>query len=99
MYFIRTLAKCTTPFFWMKGKIAPLIASFKLDIRDLCFDWDEVLPERFRKIWKSNIEMMQEIRNIKYQRAVVHSDAVDLDIETIDTGDASRNMIYVAIYA
>ena len=81
------------------GKIAPLIASFKLDIRDLSsFEWDEVLPENFRRVWESNIEMMQEIRNIRYQRAVIPEDAVDLSIETIDTADASQTMICVAIY-
>ncbi len=80
------------------GKVAPLIASFKLDIRELHFDWDEVLPEDFRQIWKSNIEMIQEIRHIRYNRAVVPEDAVDLNIETIDTADASQSMICVAIY-
>ena len=42
--------------------------------------------------------MIQEIRNIRYKRAVIPPDAVDLSCETIDTADASQEMICVAIY-
>ena len=42
---------------------------------------------------------MQEIGNIKFNRAVVPIDAKNLNIETIDTGDASKDLICSAIYA
>ena len=83
------------------GRAAPLVSSFKLDIRELHLrklDWDDVLPDNLRSVWASNIEMIQEIRNIRYHRAVIPEDAVDLNCDTIDTADASRDMICVAIY-
>ena len=43
--------------------------------------------------------MMEEIGRIKFHRAVVPSDASDLNIETIETGDASTDLICAAIYA
>ena len=36
--------------------------------------------------------MMQEIGSLRFQRVVVPEDAVNLDINTIDTADASSNI-------
>ena len=43
--------------------------------------------------------MMQEIGNLRFQRAVVLEDVVNLDINTIDAADASNKMTCVSIYA
>ena len=43
--------------------------------------------------------MMQEIKNIKFNRAIIPKDAISLNINTVDTGDASKNIACVAIYA
>ena len=83
------------------GRVAPLMCGFKINITELHsrkLDWDDILPDNLRNVWKSNIEMIQEIRDIRYQRAVIPHDAVDLNCETIDTADASQAMICVAIY-
>ena len=42
---------------------------------------------------------MQEIGNLRFQRAVVPEDAVNLDINTIDAEDASNKMACVAMNA
>ena len=42
---------------------------------------------------------MQEIKNIKYKRTFIPDDAANLDITTIDFGDASESIACVAIYA
>ena len=84
------------------GKVTPLVSGMKLDIHELHarkLHWDDVIPDDFRKIWVSNFEMMKEIGRIKFHRAVVPKDAVDLSVETIDTGDASTSLICAAIYA
>ncbi|XP_066929622.1 uncharacterized protein [Clytia hemisphaerica] len=43
--------------------------------------------------------MLQEIKTTKFKRAAVPSDASNLEINTLDFGDASENLIYAAIYA
>ena len=51
--------------------------------------------------WDDNslfFKLMQEIANIKFNRAAVHIDAKNLNIETIDTGDLSKDLICSAIY-
>ncbi|XP_066921703.1 uncharacterized protein [Clytia hemisphaerica] len=73
----------------------------KLDLHDLVtrkLDWDDALPDNIRTIWLDHFDMMNEIKQIKYQRAVVPEDAASLDIQTLDFGDASKSLICVAIY-
>ena len=83
------------------GKVTPIISGMKLDIHELHarkLEWDDRIPDDLRKIWISNFELMQEIGRVQFRRAVVPMDAVDLNVETIDTGDASKNLICCAIY-
>ena len=84
------------------GKITPITAAMKLDLHQLVvrrLDWDDQVPDELRPIWESNFAMMEEISSIRYKRAIVPEDAVSLDIDTIDTGDASGEMACSAIYA
>ena len=84
------------------GRVAPLVSGMKLDLNELTarkLDWDDPIPEDLKKTWFSSFEKMREIGEIKYYRAIIPDDALDMDIETIDTADASENMICVAIYA
>ena len=43
--------------------------------------------------------MMEEIGRIKYNMAIVPHNAKNLDIVTLDAGDASSKLICCAIYA
>ena len=62
-------------------------------------DWDDVIPDTLRPIWNSHFEMMTEIHNIKFNRAVIPENAVDLNVETLEFGDASKQIACVAVYA
>ena len=84
------------------GKLTPITAAMKIDLRDLVsrgIQLKDKIPDELRPIWKSHFEMMSEIASLRYHRSVVPDDAVSLDIDTIDTGDASKMMACVAIYA
>ena len=84
------------------GRTTPIISGMKLDVRELHLrklDWDDKIPDDLRKIWVSNFELINEIGKVTFQRAVVPSDAVNLEIQTIDNADASRDLICCAIYA
>ena len=84
--------------FDLTGKITPIVPSMKLDLHDLVklkLDWDDVIPDDQRGVWTSNFQMIQEMKDL---RALVPSDAVNLDINTMDFGDASRLMACSAIY-
>ena len=74
----------------------------KIDLHDLVtrkLDWDDAIPDNLRGIWENHFHMMSEIKDIRYKRAIVPDDALNLDITTVDFGDASRSMACAAIYA
>ena len=84
-----------------KGLLAPIICSLKIDLKELTIlklDWDDEIPDNLRQIWASNFEMIKDLKNVRYKRAVVPDDAVNLNMETIDFSDASQKMMCVAIY-
>ena len=88
--------------FDITGKLTPITAAMKIDLHDLVklkLDWDDIIPDNLRSIWKSHFEMMQEIKNIKYFRCIIPEDAANTQISTLDFGDASKSMAAVAIYA
>ena len=65
----------------------------KMDLHKLVkrgLSWDDAIPDDLRSVWVSYFEMMQEIGNLRFQRAVVPEDAANLDINTIDAADASK---------
>ena len=87
--------------FDMTGLLTPITAPMKVDLHKLIqrkLKWDEAMPDEFRQIWTSHFEMMEEIKNVRFQRAVIPEDAISLDAETLDFGDASKEVICVAIY-
>ena len=87
--------------FDLTGLLAPLMAGMKEDLHELTarkLHWDDVLPNNLQAIWKSHFEMISEMKNIRFKRAVVPHDAVDLNITTLDFGDASESLSCVDIY-
>ena len=87
--------------FDLTGKINPFISAMKQDLNDLTklgLSWDDAIPDNLRGLWEDHMEMREEIRNFRYNRAVVPDDAINLDITTLDFGDASTRMACVAIY-
>ena len=98
----RHCASKVSEIFDLIGKVSPLIASMKIDLQQLVhlnLDWDDTVPEHLRQPWESNFEMMKEIGNLRFKRAVIPEDAVNLEVNTLDFGDASHSMVCVAIYA
>ena len=88
--------------FDLTGKITPITATMKLDLHTLVergLSWDDRIPDDLKPIWNSHFEMMQEIGKVKFRRAVVPEDAVNLNINTIDAADASKKLACTAIYA
>ena len=74
----------------------------KFDLHELVtrkFDWGDRIPDSLQHVWESHFEMIQNIKGIKSNRAVVPDDAISLDINTIDTADASYHLACAAIYA
>lgn len=87
--------------FDMAGLLSPITATWKLDLHELVtlnLAWDDSIPENLRPVWETTFKQMAEIKDLRYQRAVVPADAANLDIETLEFGDASRVLVCVAVY-
>jgi Pao retrotransposon peptidase. len=83
------------------GIVTPFIATMKMDLHQIVMrkmDWDDVLPDNLRNLWVSHFRMMSEIKDIQYQRVIVPNNAENLDIQTLDFGDASEDISCAAIY-
>ena len=88
--------------FDLLGKVTPLTCGFKLDLRTLVnrkLDWDDHIPNDLKALWIANFQTIQDLANVRFNRVVVPENAISLDIETIDTGDASTSLACAAIYA
>eukprot|EP00794_Sanderia_malayensis_P008311 gene8311-biopygen6725 len=91
-----------TEVFDIAGLVTPITATLKVDLHQLVqrrMNLDDVLPDSLRNIWLSHFEMLQEIKTIKFQRAVVPPEAINLEINTLDFGDAIEDLICAATYA
>ena len=85
-----------------RGLAMPIVASIKWDnsqLHRMGLTWGDPLPDNLKGIWKSNLEMIQELGSLKYNRVIVPSNAKNLEITTLDTGDASPQLICTATYA
>ena len=84
------------------GLVAPIMAGIKIDVSDLhklCPKWDDPIPSALKELWVKNFGLIDELKSIRFHRAVVPSDAASLDIETIETADAGEQLVCAAIYA
>ena len=84
------------------GRTAPILGGIKVDIsylHKLGLGWEDAIPDNLRPIWKNNFEMIEELSTLRYKRVIVPLDAKNLDIFTLDAGDASSSLICAAIYA
>ena len=84
------------------GFFVPITARLKIDLHELVIlklNWDDEIPETLRKLWCENFELINKLDGIRFSRATVPSDAISLEMETIEAGDASTELMCAAIYA
>lgn len=87
--------------FDLTGMFTPVIATMKLDLHELVvrkLDWDDKIPDNLRHVWVNHFQMMSELNQVKFKRAIVPHDAINLDVQTLCFGDASKDLACIAIY-
>ena len=84
------------------GLAAPIVAGLKVDISTLhkqCIGWGDPIPSEMKEIWVANFQLIEDLADVVFNRAVVPSDAQSLEMETIDMGDGGENLVCAAVYA
>ena len=97
----RNCAGKVAEIFDLLGKFTPITAGLKLDLTELSkrnLKWDDEVPDDLKSVWNNNFELIQNLGDIKHKRVVVPRDAVNLELETIETADASEKLACAAIY-
>lgn len=82
--------------------MTPVTAKFKLDLSELNerkLDWDDKIPDSYLEKWVKNLEMMQQLREVKFRRTVIPEDAVNLEVELISSVDASKDIAIAVVHA
>ena len=62
-------------------------------------DWNDQIPNELKQVWLSHFELIEEISKLRFNRTIIPEDAKNLDIETIDSADASSKIACVTIHA
>ena len=87
--------------FDLSGRFVPITAGFKVDLSELCdlgLDWGDTVPTELRSMWKNNFETIAKLGDIPFRRVIVPEDAENLEMETIEMGDASEVLACSALY-
>ena len=87
--------------FDIRGFFVPITAGFKVDLKVLTkgkYAWTDFIPDDLKGTWISNFELIRQLGDVMIKRAVVPDDAVSLDIETLELGDASEELACSVIY-
>ena len=97
----RNCAGKVAEIFDLLGKFTPITAGLKLDLSELSkrnLDWDDYVPDDLKNAWLENFELIQRLGQVRFRRAVIPEDALNLEMETIEMADASQNVACSAIY-
>ena len=79
----------------------PITAGMKIDRSELSargLNWGDNVPLELKNTWRENFEMIRKLGDIKFRRAIVPEDAVNLNLEVLEMADASEKLACVAIY-
>ena len=99
---LRDCASKVAEVFDPSGLVAPITGGLKIDVSFLHerkFGWDDPLPNELKEVWSKNFDVLQELSTLVFKRAVIPTNAVSLDVETINSADAGEKLVCAAIYA
>lgn len=98
----RTLLRVCATVYDPLGIYTPVMATLKLDlhhIMTLQTDWDDDLPPSFLDTWAGNLKVVENLRNVRFRRAVIPVDAVSTVPELLVSCDASEKIAICVVHA
>ena len=98
----RTLSGLVARVYDPLGLATPVTARLKLDIHELCqrkLDWDDLVPLELLDVWIANMEAIQSLKEIRFNRAVIPADAANTLVSLLVAVDASQHIGVAAVYA
>ena len=84
------------------GLAAPIVAGFKIDLRELVnssYDWQTpALTPTDHNEWLKNFDLMTELSTCTWPRSIIPTDYASNEVEFIGCGDASQNIVCAVCY-
>ena len=84
------------------GLVTPMTAGWKLDLHTLCkrkLDWDDQVPVEFLDTWVENLQEIQELRGLRFNRALIPKNAANTMISLVVSVDASQHIAVACVHA
>ena len=98
----RKIASKVAAIFDLLGKLSPVLAGLKSDLREvvrLTAGWDDPVSDEIRYKWIKNFWKMEQMRGIRFSRARMPSDAINTNMRIITVVDAALSIVMVGIWA
>ena len=98
----RMVASKFASIFDLSGKLGPVLAEAKDLLRDTVeatADWDVPMPIEFRTKWLSQFLHWEKLRGLRFERAIMPSDAIDGRMRLIVNCDFAKKMLVVGTWA
>jgi len=98
---LRQVVSKVASVFDIRGLLAPVIGSLRLDTRRTCklvLGWDDPMPEFMRTKWIKNFWCLEELRGLGFKRAIMPETAANTRARAIVLVDAALEMLMMAIY-
>jgi hypothetical protein len=86
----------------MTGKLGPVIAEAKVILRDTIIateDWTSPMPKELKSRWIVQFKLWDQLRGLKFNRAVMPDDAVESKLHMIVNCDAGNKMLVVGCWS
>ena len=83
------------------GLVTPVTANLKLDLQQLCrkqLDWADPVPSELLSLWTENMHMIQDMKNVYFNRSIIPENAANPIVSLIVAVDASQHIGVAAIY-
>ena len=88
--------------FDLSGKLGPVLAEAKDLLRDTVeatADWDVPMQNEFRTKWLTQFLLWEKLRGLRFERAIMPSDAIDGRMRLIVNCDFAKKMLVVGTWA
>ena len=98
---LRQVVSKVASVFDIRGLLAPVIGSLRLDTRKTCklvIGWDDPMPEFMRTKWIKNFWCLEELRGLGFKRAIMPETAANSRARAIVLVDAALEMLMMAVY-
>ena len=92
---LRQVVSKTASIFDIRGLLAPIIGSLRLDSRITCrlvSAWDDPMPDYMRSKWIKSFWTLEQLRGLGFKRAMMPETALNTRARAITTVDAAMEM-------